>query len=67
MPCGPRMKQILMPGRGECGSLVNSTPLPLEVGRDRVDAAHRQPEMVEALIGRRRRRVDAVAGRDLAR
>src|SRR3974390_1207004 len=26
MPCGPRRKQILMPGRGECGSLVNSTP-----------------------------------------
>ena len=26
MPCGPRRKQILMPGRGVCGSLVNSTP-----------------------------------------
>src|SRR5579885_208202 len=28
-PCGPRKKQILMPGRGLCGSLVNSTPLAL--------------------------------------
>src|SRR5450759_1540287 len=26
MPCGPRRKQIFLPGRGECGSLVNSTP-----------------------------------------
>ena len=29
MPCGPRRKQILMPGRGTCGGLLNSTPLPL--------------------------------------
>ena len=26
MPCGPRRKQILMPGRGIVGSMVNSTP-----------------------------------------
>ena len=26
MPCGPRRKQILMPGRGMVGSMVNSTP-----------------------------------------
>ncbi len=26
MPCGPRRKQILIPGRGMVGSVVNSTP-----------------------------------------
>src|SRR4051812_25441922 len=36
--------------------------LGLELGDDRIDAAHHQPEMIEALIGRGRRRVDAVAG-----
>src|SRR5215467_3712188 len=38
--------------------------LAFEFGGDRVDAGNRQPEMVEALIGRGRRRVDAVAGLD---
>ena len=28
-PSGPRMKQILMPGRGELSSMVNSAPLAL--------------------------------------
>src|ERR1700704_4853298 len=37
--------------------------LGLELGHDRVDAAHREAEMIEALIGRDRGRVDAVAGR----
>ena len=41
---------------GELGALG------LELDDDRVDAAHRQPEMIEALIGRGRSRVDAVAG-----
>ena len=63
MPSGPRMKQTRMPGRTVVGSLGELDALGLELGRDGVDAADRQPEMVEALIGRGRRRVDAVARR----
>src|SRR5258708_34892718 len=37
--------------------------LGLELGDDRIDAAHQEPEMIEALIGRNRRRIDAVARR----
>src|SRR5437660_3691003 len=38
--------------------------LGLELGHDRIDAADRQPEMVEALVRRGRRRIDAVIRRD---
>ncbi len=60
MPCGPRRKQMRTPGLIVVGSLVNSTP-GLDLGGDRVDILHRQPEMVEPLMGRHRRRVDAVS------
>src|ERR1700712_230701 len=36
----------------------------LDLRGDGVDVLDRQPEMIEPLIGRYRRRVDAVAGRD---
>src|SRR4249919_546085 len=62
MPCGPRRKQIFMPGRGECGSLVNSTPFFL-----RSAAIVSKAETVETLIRRDRRRIDAVTGVDLSR
>ncbi|GCC47191.1 hypothetical protein chiPu_0031386, partial [Chiloscyllium punctatum] len=39
--------------------------LGLDLGRDRVDVLHRQPEMIEPLIGRHRRGIDAVALRHL--
>src|SRR3954462_4237790 len=35
----------------------------LELGCERIDAAYHQPEMIEALIGRPRRRIAAVASR----
>src|ERR1700682_5511912 len=38
--------------------------LGLDLGGDRVDVLYRQAEVIEALIGRYRRRVDAVAGGD---
>src|SRR5947209_3871180 len=38
--------------------------LGLDLGGHRIDVFYRQPEMIEPLIGRLRRRVDAVAGRD---
>src|SRR6266403_1446993 len=38
--------------------------LGLDLGGHRVDVFYRQPEMIEPLIGRLRRRVDAVAGRN---
>src|SRR3954469_15057615 len=38
--------------------------LGLDLGGDGVDVLHRQSEMIEALIGRHRRRVDAIAGPD---
>src|ERR1700728_1181338 len=38
--------------------------LGLEVGGDRIDTTDRKPEMVETLVGRGRRRIDAVTGRD---
>src|SRR6266403_359505 len=38
--------------------------LGLDLGGPRIDVFYRQPEMIEPLIGRLRRRVDAVAGRD---
>src|SRR5205807_1861986 len=38
--------------------------LGLDLGRDLVDVLHRQSEMIEPLIGRDGRGVDAVAGRD---
>src|SRR5262249_13694066 len=37
--------------------------LGLELGRHGVDAAHGEPEMIEALIGRARRRIDTLVGR----
>src|SRR5262249_60704623 len=37
--------------------------LGLELGDHGVDAADREPEMIEALVGRDRRRIDAIAGR----
>src|SRR5215831_2783671 len=37
--------------------------LGLEFGDDGIDAADREPEMIEALVGRDRGRIDAVAGR----
>ena len=58
------MKQTRVPGRTVVGSRVNFDALGLQLGGDRVDAGDRQPEMVEALVRRRRRRVDAVAGLD---
>src|SRR6266403_3688526 len=38
--------------------------LGLDLGGHRVDVFYRQPELIEPLIGRLRRRVDAVAGRN---
>src|SRR6476646_9503639 len=38
--------------------------LGLDLGGHRVDVFYRQPEMIEPLIGRLRRRVNAVAGRN---
>src|SRR6476660_7856378 len=38
--------------------------LGLDLGGHRIDVLYRQPEMIEPLIGRPRRRVDAVAGRN---
>ena len=61
MPCGPRMKQMRTPGRMVVGSLGELDALGLDLGSDRVDVLYRQPEMVEPLIGRHGRRVDAVA------
>src|SRR5262249_58882975 len=49
------------PHRG--GRLGELDPLGLEVGRDGIDAADREPEMIEALVGRGGCRVDAVARR----
>src|ERR1700692_1830281 len=37
--------------------------LGLEIGGDRIDAAHGKPEMIETAVGRGRGSVDAVAGR----
>src|SRR5262249_31018835 len=39
--------------------------LGLDLGGDRIDVVHREPEMIEPLIGRHGRRVDAVALLDL--
>src|ERR1700675_3815422 len=50
------------PHRGRLAGKLDA--LGLEVGGDGVDAAHRKPEMIEAAIRCRRRRVDAVAGFD---
>src|SRR5258706_9723770 len=38
--------------------------LGFDLGGHRVDVFYRQPEMIEPLIGRLRRRVDALAGRN---
>src|SRR5258706_1685191 len=38
--------------------------LGLDLGGHRIDVLYRQPEMIEPLIGRLRRRIDAVAGRN---
>ena len=65
MPCGPRRKQTLMPGRGTCGSEVNSTPLAFSSAAAASMFFTEQAEMVEALIGRDRGSVDAVSGLDL--
>src|SRR5664280_1000554 len=51
----PRRRRLL----GELDALL------LEVGGNGVDAGNRQAEMVEPLIGRRGRAIDAVAGGDL--
>src|SRR5580698_2704660 len=50
------------PHRGRLAGELDA--LGLEVGGDGVDAAHREPEMIEAAIWRRRRGIDAVAGFD---
>src|SRR5437764_9810654 len=50
------------PHRGRLAGELNA--LGLEVRRDGVDAGHRKPEMVEALIRRDWRRIDAVASLD---
>ena len=44
--------------RGELDALA------FELGGDCVDPGTRQSEMIEALVGRRGRGIDAVAGRD---
>ena len=60
-PCGRAQERDARarPHRGRLARELDA--LRLEVGDDRVDAADRQPEMIEALIGRDRRRIDAVA------
>ena len=63
MPCGPRMKQMRTPGRMVVGLLGELDALGLDLGGDRVDVLYRQPEMIQPLIGRHRRRMDVVAGR----
>src|SRR5262249_28057997 len=47
-----------------CGVAGELDTLGLELGDHGVDAADREPEMIEALVGRDRRRIDAIAGRD---
>src|SRR5947207_5239913 len=47
-----------------CRLLCELHTLGLDLGGHRIDVFYRQPEMIEPLIGRLRRRVDAVAGRD---
>ena len=54
-----------MPGRGECGSWVNSTPFFLRSAATASMPGDCQAEMIEPLIGRRWRRVDAITGIDL--
>ncbi len=61
MPCGPRRKQMRTPGRIVVGSFVNSTPLALISAATASMSFDGQPEMIEPLIGRHRRGVDAVA------
>src|SRR5437899_1067709 len=51
--------------RPYCGGFPGELgPLGLELGDHGVDAADGKPEMIEALIGRGWRRIDAVAGSD---
>src|SRR5712672_791972 len=64
MPCGPRMKQMRTPGPNGRRLLRELRALSLDLGGHRIDVFYRQPEMIEPLIGRLRRRVDAVAGRN---
>src|SRR5579859_15277 len=50
----------------DCGRLARELDtLGLDLGGDRVDVLHRQPEMIEPLIGRHRRHVDAITWLDL--
>src|SRR5260221_14557056 len=48
--------------RGRLGGELGT--LGLEFGRDRIDPADGEAEMIEALMRRGRRRIDAVPGRD---
>src|SRR5262249_52815167 len=61
MPCGPRRKHIL----GGVRHLGELDAFLLQIGGYGIDPGDSQAEVVEALIGRRWSRIDAVAGIDL--
>src|ERR1700744_2095285 len=51
--------------RADSGGLLGELDaLGLDLGGDRVDVLYGEPEMIEALVGRHRRGVDAIARRD---
>ena len=63
MPSGPADEADAHPGPHRRRLLGELHALGFELRRDGVDPGASQPEMIEALIGRGRGRVDAVAGR----